>query len=253
MAYGEIIGNIDLALIALYAFWIFFALLIIYLQRENMREGYPLVSEVTGRPINVGPFPVPDRTKKFVLPHGKGEVAGGTADTRDFALERVDGSVGSAYAPTGDPLVDGVGPAAWAERADHPDLDLHGRPKIVPMRLATDFSVIGYRRDPRGWPVVAGDERVVGTIADLWIDRPEHCVRYVEIDLGEGGRRLAPMGLVKLSGRRAQIHALFAEHFAGVPQTKSSDEISLLEEEKISAYYCGGKLYASADRQEPWL
>ena len=35
-------GNVDLAQISLYAFWLFFAGLVIYLQRENMREGYPL-------------------------------------------------------------------------------------------------------------------------------------------------------------------------------------------------------------------
>ena len=31
-------GNVDLAQISLYAFWLFFAGLVIYLQRENMRE-----------------------------------------------------------------------------------------------------------------------------------------------------------------------------------------------------------------------
>ncbi len=111
----------------------------------------------------------------------------------------------------------------------------------------------GHRKDPRGWPVVAGDERIVGTIKDLWVDRPEHSVRYVEIDLGDAGTRLAPMGLVKMVGRHAEIDSIFAHHFAGVPQTKSAEEITLLEEEKISAYYCGGKLYASAERQEPLL
>jgi photosynthetic reaction center H subunit len=35
---------IDGAQIALYAFWIFFAGLIIYLRREDKREGYPLES-----------------------------------------------------------------------------------------------------------------------------------------------------------------------------------------------------------------
>ncbi len=250
MEYGEIFGNVDLALLALYAFWIFLACLIVYLQRENMREGYPLESEVTGRPL--GAAPAPGRAKRFKLPHGRGEVDIGSRDARHIAAERIDGSIGSALVPTGNPLVDGVGPAAWAERADHPDFDLHGRPKIVPMRVATDYHVQGLR-DPRGWPVIAGDEKIVGTVADLWIDRPEHCVRFVEIDLHDGGTRLAPMGLVRLSGRRAHIHALYAEHFADVPETKSSDEITLLEEERISAYYCGGKLYASQARQEPLL
>jgi photosynthetic reaction center H subunit len=35
---------IDGATIALYAFWLFFAGLIIYLRREDKREGYPLDS-----------------------------------------------------------------------------------------------------------------------------------------------------------------------------------------------------------------
>lgn len=36
--------KLDGAQIALYAFWIFFAGLIIYLRREDKREGYPLDS-----------------------------------------------------------------------------------------------------------------------------------------------------------------------------------------------------------------
>jgi photosynthetic reaction center H subunit len=32
----------------------------------------------------------------------------------------------------GDPLLAGVGPGAWAQRADVPDME-HGEPKIVPL------------------------------------------------------------------------------------------------------------------------
>ena len=38
-------GNLDLASLTLWLFWIFFALLIFYIQRENMREGFPLVDD----------------------------------------------------------------------------------------------------------------------------------------------------------------------------------------------------------------
>ena len=38
----------------------------------------------------------------------------------------VDGYNGSPLVPTGNPMVDGVGPAAWADRADVPDLTFHG-------------------------------------------------------------------------------------------------------------------------------
>jgi photosynthetic reaction center H subunit len=40
--------------------------------------------------------------------------------------------------------------------------------------------------------------------------------------------------------------------FANVPQTRSSTQITLLEEEKICAYYGAGTLYATPDRQEPF-
>lgn len=50
----------DFAQLALYAFWLFFALLVIYLRREDKREGYPLQSDHGP----VGGFPPPPSTKK---------------------------------------------------------------------------------------------------------------------------------------------------------------------------------------------
>jgi photosynthetic reaction center H subunit len=38
-----------------------------------------------------------------------------------------------------------------------------------------------------------------------------------------------------------------------VPQHKAASEITLLEEEKIMAYYGGGTLYADPARSEPKL
>ena len=43
---------------------------------------------------------------------------------------------GAPLEPVGDPLLAGVGPGAWAMRADRPDVDPHGAPKIVPLRVA---------------------------------------------------------------------------------------------------------------------
>ena len=50
-----------------------------------------------------------------------------------------------------------------------------------------------------------------------------------------------------------KINSIYGKHFAAVPLTKSSTQITLLEEEKISAYYGGGILYASQDRLDPLL
>ena len=37
------------------------------------------------------------------------------------------------------------------------------------------------------------------------------------------------------------------------PATRNTDKVTLLEEDKITAYYGGGTLYATPDRVEPLL
>ena len=46
---GEFVNGIDLVDVCLWAFMIFFVWLIYYLQREGMREGYPLEEDPSGR------------------------------------------------------------------------------------------------------------------------------------------------------------------------------------------------------------
>jgi photosynthetic reaction center H subunit len=150
-------------------------------------------------------------------------------------------------------MIDGVGPAAWANRRDVPELDGSGHPKIVPLSAAANFHVTA-GRDPRGKPVQAGDYAIVGRISDMWIDEPEQLVRYLEVELdGEAGTRLIPLPLARIKRDRVVVHSLHGQNFAQVPTTKSHNQVTLLEEEKICAFYCGGKLYASADRQAPFM
>ncbi len=250
-------GEVDLASVSLWLFWIFFAGLIFYIQRENMREGYPLEDDDGNAAPNQGLFPVPE-DKTFVLPHGRGEVtvpSRQNPDRTDIALARTSKSNGFPLVPTGDPLADGVGPASWAPRRDAPELDGHGHPKIVPMARTESFHVAA-GRDPRGLPVMAGDGEVVGKIVDMWVDEPEQLVRYLEIELDAdhgGGTRLVPMTLARIKSNRVAIHSIYGKHFAGVPKHASPAQVTLLEEDKISAYYAGGKLYADQDRLEPQL
>ena len=49
---------------------------------------------------------------------------------------------GAPLEPTGDPMLDGVGPGAYAMRADTPDLTLDGLPKIVPLRIASGEKLV---------------------------------------------------------------------------------------------------------------
>jgi photosynthetic reaction center H subunit len=250
-------GEFDLASLTLWLFYGFFALLIIYIQRENMREGYPLEDDDGKVAANQGLFPVPD-DKTFKLAHGRGEVtvpSGQNPERADIALRKTAAGNGFPFEPTGDPMIDGVGPASWAPRRDVPELDGKGHPKIIPM-AATEHFHVSAGRDPRGLPVQAGDLEIVGSIVDMWIDEPEQLVRYLEIKLdpawGEG-TRLVPMTLCKIKSDRVKIHSIFGKHFNNVPKTASPRQVTLLEEDKISGYYGGGKLYASQDRLEPQL
>lgn len=170
----------------------------------------------------------------------------------------VDGYNGSPLVPTGNPMVDGVGPASWANRSDTPDMTVHGAPKIVPMRLDATFFVAKGDPDPRGLPVVAADKVVAGTVVELWVDRAEPQVRYYEVQLADGERRvMLPAGFVQwpnfgLWGNdKLLVKAITAAQFADVPAIKSDVQITLLEEDRIMAYYAGGHLYATADRSEP--
>lgn len=250
--YGTFIGYFDLAQLSLYLFWLFFAGLVIYLQRENMREGYPLEND-DGTPAgNDGPFGLP-RTKTFILPNGRGTYTvpnEDPVDDRPLALQQMPQSAGSPFDPTGDPMLDGVGPASWCMREDVPELDGHGHAKIQPMRILEDFVVVSWR-DCRGLPVQAHDGPVVGHISDLWVDVPEQLVRYLEIELTEGrGKRLAPIQLVKVKSDRVSVHSLYEHNFNDIPLTASDAQVTKLEEEKICGYWCGGKLYATPERLE---
>lgn len=244
-------GNVDLAQVALYSFWLFFAGLVIYLQRENQREGYPAENDDGTDAGSTFPLPEP---KTFILPNGRGSVSfpDDWRETREFKMQRVAESGGSPYEPTGDnPMLDGVGPAAYAMRKDEPELDGHGHAKIRPMRMAEGYTHAA-GKDPRGMPVIAGDGEVVGTISDMWVDVPEMLVRYLEVDLGGGDTRLIPMPLARITWKGVRVQSIYGAHFRDVPKTKADGQVTKLEEDMISGYYGGGTLYAGY-RRDPVL
>lgn len=255
-------GNFDIAQLCLYAFWAFFFGLIVYLQRETMREGFPLESEVSGKPDGLGLFGALPAPKTFRLPHGRGEVSfpNPEKDSREvtdraFAMRATAPWSGSPFEPTGDPMVDGVGPAAWAERVDLPELTVEGEPKIVPMRSAKDWSIAEGDRDIRGWPVLGCDGASAGQVKDIWVDRSEALIRYIEVGAEGGASVLCPMtcAVVDIRKKVVKVDSITAEQFARVPASKKRTSVTSLEEEKIMAYFAGGKLYATRARQEPLL
>jgi photosynthetic reaction center H subunit len=250
----------DLAQVTLYLFWIFFAGLIFYLQREAQREGYPVESEGSPgkfRPQSLLFFPP---AKTFTLPHGGTKIApDGKADTRSVAGMPSARFSGAPLEPNGkNPMLDSIGPGSWAERADTPDLTIDGRAKIVPLRSATTYVTSSKDPDIIGWDVMGCDFENGGKVVDLWVDRSECLIRYIEVEvpLKKGSRRvLLPMTFAQVqnSPARVKVEAICGGHFAAVPGTANPESVTLLEEEKICAYYGSGTLYALANRQESSL
>lgn len=251
---GNIVGNIDVAELSLLAFTLFFVALIFWLRREDRREGYPLEDELTGAIESPGGPLSTASTKSFKLPHGRGTVTAPTQGREpvDIAAKRTEHSSGAPYVPTGNPLADGIGPAAYAERDKLPDIDAHGKPRIVPISVDDHISVAPADTDPRGLPVYGADDKKAGTVTDLWVDRAEHMIRYLAIDTG-AGTVLAPMAMALVRKDYVAIDAINAADFAAAPKPAAAAEITRYEEERIIGYFGGGYLYANADRQEPWL
>jgi len=290
---GAITSYIDVAQLVLYAFWIFFAGLIIYLRREDKREGYPLESD---RPhVKVVGFPGLPEPKTFVLPHGGGI----RSVPRIEARERINATPtapwpGAPLQPTGDPMLAAVGPGASPDRTDEPDLTLEGTPKIIPLRVAKDFFIAPQDVDPRGLPVLGADGELGGTVKDVWVDLSEPQVRYLEVALpqpktqpapelaparveaAEGLAEVAaevtaepapstrpasadtvllPMNFVRVQRKQGhlRVQSILGRHFAQVPRLAKPDQVTLREEDKICAYYAGGTLYAKAERAEPLM
>jgi photosynthetic reaction center H subunit len=256
MTTGAITSHIDVAQVVLYAFWIFFAGLIIYIRREDKREGYPLESERSPH-VRAQGWPSMPATKTYKLMHGHSVQKPGPAKpTYELKAVPADRFPGAPLTPTGNPMADGVGPGAYSLRADEPDLTLDGDPKIVPLRVAPDFGVHPMGPDPRGMAVVGGDGRVGGVVADVWVDRSEPQVRFLEVEVAGSQRRvLVPIGFAKVDDyrKRVVVRSILAGQFQGVPGLRNPDVITLLEEERIGAYYGAGTLYATAARSEPLL
>jgi photosynthetic reaction center H subunit len=251
---GNFFLNFDISLIALYLFWAFFLGLVIYLNRESKREGYPLVSDVTGRVVDDGWTGMPS-PKTFILPHG-GTVMAPRAEAPQVLPIHPTRGGGDPIEPMGDPMQLGLGPAAYAQRADHPHLchDDH-LPSIVPLRAAPGFYLAEDDPDPRGMTVLDADGEMAGTVIDVWVDRAEYLARFLEVQTPMGRRVLAPAPLVRIDedAGTVKVQTLLARHFEAAPITKYLDQISLREEDQIQAYFASGQLFAKPERSEPFL
>jgi photosynthetic reaction center H subunit len=299
MQFPLITQHIDWALVVLYAFWLFFAGLVFYLLREGRREGYPLVDDLTGKAEKGGLVWIP-APKTFLT--AKGEVFTAPRQRDEPEIRAVPSAPfpGSPLVPVGNPFTAGVGPGAYALRSDRPDVMADGETKILPMRLLHEHEIAEDDADPRGMEMVGADGLTAGIVADLWIDRSEMMVRYLEVrldpaiaasrgamtetflvesaavavdrDTGDAavavvdeivtvpasGARdtvLIPFTAATVAAMYGQVatSSVLARQFADVPRTRDPNAVTLLEEEKIGAYFSAGELYATPARSEPML
>ena len=133
-----------------------------------------------------------------------------------------------------------------------PDHTPEGEAKIVPLRVNPEYHVAEQDHDPRGLPVVGADDEIAGTVKELWMDKSEMLFRYIEVKLNDSDKTvLLPVPFARITEHEVKVHAILAHQFADVPGLREANQVTMLEEEKISAYYGAGTLYATPERQEP--
>ena len=275
MEVGYITQYIDVAQLALYLFWLFFVFLVLYLNRESRREGFPLRFHENDRGAPSTEHKVPEpktyellNGESIQLPSSKND------DHREFNATPLGPWPGAPLVPNGDAMIDGLGAAAWAERSDHPDMNGEGEPRIMPMSAlpSDEFYIAKRSPDPRGMDVRACDGELVGKISDIMVDRMEMLPRYYKVALDTGKTVLLPMMYVKVRRktlgpvdgtleermidsreREVRVASLNAAQFDHVPLCSRDDVVTLLEEDKIQAYYGGAHVYGSPQRTEPFI
>lgn len=261
MGKGAITQYIDVAQVVLYVFWVFFTALVYYLIYESKREGFPLETDRPDGSVRRDPGILPMPAVKVYRTRYHGDYD--SPHERDLQEPAVQGEraapvTGMPYEPTGDPMTSGIGPGAFTRRADHPDLTVDGEIKIVPLGAAPGFSLVEGDPDPRGMPVIGVDDEVGGAVVDIWVDRSEHMIRFLEVRTNGGRRVMLPMGFARViadrvHGRKVIVRAIRGSQLEGVPATRRPDQITLFEEERVMGYYGAGTLFATPERRGPLL
>ena len=99
---------------------------------------------------------------------------------------------------------------------------------------------------------MGADRKAGGKVTDVWVDRMEMMARYLEVQT-EMGSVLLPITFASIGKDKVEVQALHSDQFAEVPKTVHPERVTLLEEERITAYYGAGTLYATPKRSESLL
>jgi photosynthetic reaction center H subunit len=252
MGTGAITQYFDAAQVTLYAFWIFFAGLVFYLRTEDKREGYPLLTESPD--IVKDGFPPVPAPKTFLLRDGTSTTAPRIGRPEpDSKTTPLGIWTGLPSEPIGNPLLSASGPASYAMRLDKPERTWHDdQNRLAPLRVATDHVFDEYSPNPIGFDVVGFDGIVGGTVTDVWVDREESLIRYLEVKTPAGISVLVPNPLVRVkeSANQVLLASVTGKQVGEAPTIASPDQVTWLEEDKIQAYFASGQLFATPARRE---
>ena len=119
----EYFGNFDVVQsLILSTFVLFFFGLIVYLRREDRREGYPLEDDVSGRLEESGGFFFSARPKVFRMASGEPLLfrPDGGRDSMDLNARRTSRTPGSPLVPVGNPLDRGCRPGLLCQTPASP-------------------------------------------------------------------------------------------------------------------------------------
>ena len=243
--------QLDIPLLLVILFFLFFLGLVYYLRQEDKREGYPLESDRTigtGGRVQVVGFPPLPKPKVFKLMNGGTVMAPRHEPERELAAYAAYEFPGSPIMPSGDPLVDGIGPAAYALKSDTPDLTVEGELKMVPLRNHSEYRLEESGTNPVGMTVISREGLEVGKVVDVWINAHEYFPRYLEIALNvesSGNTVLAPIAFATIKESQGIIRfgQLTRPQFSRVPVLASPDQITMREEDRLNGYYAGGAFY----------
>ena len=245
MGAGAITGHLDLAQLVFATFVLFFFGLVLYLRREDKRDGYPMV-DPAGGPSREG-FPPMPGPKLLHLMEGGTTTMPQQEQEQPIEARRLFYFPGTALVPTGaQPLRDRIGPASYALRREEPMIYLDGEVQMLPLRDAPGWRVIDGDADPRGMTVVGRDGLAAGVVVDLWVDRSVKILRYLEVELPVAAQRvLVPIYYVDVKRRRREVRVdtITARHFAEIPPLRNPSRITAREEDQVNAFFSGATLF----------
>ena len=248
---------IDLPDLAFWAFVLFFLLLVLWIRREDKREGYPMQASPFDR-TELSGFPdPPGEPRTYMLNEGGETVAPHFYAQPELRARPLYPFDGTPLMPAGHPLDSPLGPGAWVMRRDEPMLTEKGELMLQPLRLLDDWHVERGEADPRGMPVFDWRWKPVGVVRDLWVDRSIKILRLLEVELDAGvvpagyglGRILVPIYHTDIAERAREVHitALEAHQLAGIPMPASLDRITAREDERLNAYFAAGRFYRDSN------